>query len=121
MIRVAFSCDVQEDSGIGSIQLLIVDHDFSHIGMGVQIEEESRGGIFGDGSIHLAGGAWRTRVIKLKDTTKIGIDAEAQSFIVVSDLYIIKAKASFVHEERKHNRIDGCFNQPFFFIRWLET
>ena len=98
MVVVGLGSYVKENAWVGCVQLLVEDLDFADIGVGVQVEEESVGGVFWNGCIHMAGWSWGARRFELEQSSSISVDTKSEVMTIESDFTIVETETGLVHE-----------------------
>jgi hypothetical protein len=96
LIVVSFSSHILEYRRLVGVELLVEDGHSPHSRVSVEVQEESIGGLFWHGRVHLAGRARGARCLQLEHTTQVGIYPKTQMVVVVAHLRVVEAQTCLI-------------------------
>ena len=79
----------------------------------MDVEEDGGCGVFGDGSVEVAGGTGGTGFSEIHQPRPVGVDGRSQSFAGVADLLIEEGDAGFVEEQIPEDAHNNSNNNNF--------
>ena len=114
VIVVTLSLHTFKQKRVLCIKFLVEDSNLSYFLMGVNIEEEGIGRVFGYSCVHVARRSNGARLPQLNMSAHIGVDANSKAVAVPAYFCIVEGDACFVHEEVEDDCAYNCYFQQFF-------